>query len=309
MVPGNDKDPARYVVIGHEHSGRRIDNYLMGVCGNVPRSRVYRMVRTGEVRVNGGRVRPDRRLDEGDRVRIPPLRLTKRETLAPQPFPAPILFEDDRLLIVDKPAGLAVHAGSGINHGLIERARASRPDADYLELVHRLDRETSGCLMLAKDPVLLRELHLMLRGRQIAKHYLTLVRGRWTQARVVDKALLRRHDKTAKVDIDPRGKQARTRFDVGEVFALATLMEVELLSGRTHQIRAHAAGEGHPIAGDQRYGERQFNKQLRARGLSRLFLHANAVALPYGRKAERLRISSELPADLTAVLKTFENGD
>ena len=297
-----DKQPARYVVIGHEHRGRRIDNYLMGVCGNVPRSRVYRMLRTGEARVNGGRVRPDRRLDTGDRVRIPPLRIVERKPLGEVPFPAPILYEDERLVVVDKPAGLAVHGGTGINHGLIELARAARPKADYLELVHRLDKDTSGCLMIAKDPILLRELHVRLRTGRVTKRYLALVRGRWQRPAIIDKALRRRRDKTAKVDIDPAGKQARTRFEIAEVFADSTLMHVELLSGRTHQIRVHAAGEGHPVAGDRRYGDRVFNKQLAKRGLTRLFLHAGALSLSYGANSTPLTVSSEMPHDLRAIV-------
>lgn len=303
-----EKLEVRYLTVDAQHQGRRIDNYLIGILGKIPKSRVYSMLRSGEVRVNGGRARPDRRLNDGDRLRIPPVYLAAS---APNPenqeFPAPILYEDDSLMIVDKPAGLSVHAGTAVAYGLIERARAARPENQYLELVHRLDRETSGCLMLAKEPRRLRALHRLLRAGDIRKRYLTLVAGRWPGVTVVKRSLRRRGGgPQAKMTVSDDGMRAESHFASSKEFKRATFMEVELFSGRTHQIRVHAAVEGHPIAGDSRYGERDFNRDLRRRGLRRLFLHASTIVLPDDVGGEQILVSSKLPADLGNILEVLD---
>jgi len=210
------------------------------------------------------------------------------------------------LLIVDKPAGLSVHAGTGVAHGLIERARAARPSGDYLELVHRLDRETSGCLMLAKEPRRLRELHGLFRNGDIQKRYLTLVRGRWPGINDVTTRLNRTgQEGLAKMVVDEDGKPAKSRFTNAEQYQQSSLMAVELYSGRTHQIRVHAADQGHPVAGDVRYGERGFNREMRRTGLRRMFLHANLLSFP-DVNGEKIVVSSPLPGELRDVLSALQ---
>jgi len=277
------------VEIGQDLAGQRVDNYLLGRLKGAPRSLIYRILRRGEVRVNKGRIRPDYRLRAGDVVRIPPVRLEPR----PSPgrpadavlasLAAAILYEDPRLLILNKPSGLAVHGGSGLRHGVIEGLRALRPEAPYLELVHRLDRETSGCLIIAKRRATLRVLHELLRHNRIDKRYLALVQGRWEGGtRTVDvplrKNVLRSGERIVRVD--PAGKPSRSVFRPLAVGELASLVEVRPETGRTHQIRVHAAHIGHSLAGDEKYGEAGFNRELRERGLARLFLHAHALRIP-----------------------------
>jgi 23S rRNA pseudouridine955/2504/2580 synthase len=295
--------------VGTEAAGQRLDNYLIARLKGAPRSLVYRIIRGGEVRVNGGRVRPDRRLEAGDRVRVPPLRTSQGTPAIPSRrvidgLAARIVYEDDGLLVIDKPSGLAVHGGSGVSCGLIEALRALRADCAHLELVHRLDRDTSGCVMVAKKRSMLRHLHEALREGRIRKSYLTLVRGRWPRRRVSVRAALEKNVMSSGervVRAEDTGKAAETRFAVRQYYRDATLLEAVPLTGRTHQIRVHAQLSGHPIAGDPKYGDREFNRLMRDSGLQRLFLHAAALDLPLP-MGQTLRVEAELDGPLTDLL-------
>lgn len=280
----------RFLEIDPEHSGQRIDNYLFSQLKGVPKSHVYRILRSGEVRVNKGRIKPTYRLQEGDVVRLPPTRTSQEVEPATPPtrvleiLRQAILHQDAKLLVLNKPAGLAVHGGSGVRHGVIEGLRALFPEARFLELVHRLDRDTSGCLLVAKKASTLRQLHGWLRENRVDKTYLALVRGRWPERATtvrapLSKNTLRSGERVARVDPE-EGKAAETRFVRREILANATLLEAKPVTGRTHQIRVHAAHHGHPIAGDEKYGDEGFNRELREKGLKRLFLHAEQISLP-----------------------------
>lgn len=292
-----------------DQAGQRLDNYLLARLKGAPRSLIYRLVRGGEVRVNSGRAKPDRRLEAGDRVRVPPLRLAPRDAAVPgegllRELATRTLYEDEGLLVVDKPSGLAVHGGSGVSLGLIEALRVLRPDVRQLELVHRLDRETSGCVMLAKKRSMLRHLHEALREGRIDKVYLALVAGQWPKRKTRVTAALEKNVLASgerMVRSDPDGKASETAFRVLRQFPRATLVEARPLTGRTHQIRVHAQFAGHPLAGDEKYGDRDFNREMRGAGLKRLFLHAAAIELqlPDGRP---LRVEAPLPAELTRFL-------
>ncbi|MGD2127778.1 MAG: RluA family pseudouridine synthase [Lysobacterales bacterium] len=301
------------VTVDRERSGQRLDNFLATQLKGVPRSAVYRLIRTGQVRVNGGRAKAATRLQEGDEVRLPPART--RETDTPQVSAEvqravldSVLFESDDVLIVNKPAGMAVHAGSGLPWGLIDALRQARP-ADWFELVHRLDRETSGCLALARNGRALGQLSTQFRDGNVRKKYLCLLDGRLPEALVeVDAPLARSDDGSRRqMDVAEDGKPSLTRFRALEYFSDCTYAEVELLTGRTHQIRAHARAIGLPLAGDARYGDRASLKKWRGRGLRRVFLHAHrlALTLPSG---EAMEFDAPLPADLRAVLDTLEAG-
>lgn len=312
----NPSPGVRMLDIGPEEAGQRIDNFLLRHLKGVPRSLIYRIVRSGEVRVNSGRVKAVYRLKAGDRVRVPPVR-----TAAPLPqsgggagagdrLEQRILYEDERLIVVDKPSGMAVHGGSGLSFGVIEALRAVRPEAKSLELVHRLDRDTSGCLMIAKKRSELRMLHELLREGGVDKRYLALVRGRWNLGtRVVDAPLaknqLRGGERIVTVD-DQEGKAADSRFKPVDIYAQASLMDVELGTGRTHQIRVHAAHVGFPVAGDEKYGDDDFNKQMREIGLRRLFLHAHSIGFTDPNSGRRVAVSAPLPPELRAVLDRLE---
>jgi 23S rRNA pseudouridine955/2504/2580 synthase len=305
-----------HVAIGPESEGQRLDNFLVTRLKGVPKSRVYRLLRRGEVRVNGGRAKPDYRLAEGDQVRIPPVRRAEKAPSPPggraagERLELLILYEDDRLIVLDKPSGMAVHGGSGVSHGVIEALRASRPEAPYLELVHRLDRDTSGCLLIAKRRSTLRSLHEMLREGRVEKRYLALVAGQWDRGRVELTDHLR---KTARggerfVEVDEEGKHAVSVFRPVDLHRLASLLEIELKTGRTHQIRVQAAAAGHPVAGDDRYGDRDFNKRMGSLGLKRLFLHAASIGWRDPGSGEWRGWSSPLPEDLREVLSRVEAG-
>jgi 23S rRNA pseudouridine955/2504/2580 synthase len=295
--------------VGPEQAGQRIDNFLLTRLKGVPKSRVYRILRRGEVRVNRGRVAPSYKLQAGDAVRIPPVRVSAEPgpvvgSALPARLTRSIIYEDDGLLVLDKPSGVAAHGGSGISLGAIEALRAARPDAPFLELVHRLDRETSGCLMVAKRRSVLRELHAQLRAHSIDKRYLLLVQGVWRGGgRRIDLALARDQVRGGEriVRVAKEGQEAATRFTPLERFEDATLMRARPLTGRTHQIRVHAAALGHPIAGDSKYGAPAFDASLRERGLRRLFLHACELrlTLPGG---DPLRVEAPLGPELEAVL-------
>lgn len=308
-----DKSRVQMVEIDAEDADQRIDNYLLRILKGVPRSRIYRLLRKGEVRVNRGRVRADYRLAAGDQVRIPPV-TTAAAKAGPGPAPGRqlagrILYEDDRLLVVDKPAGMAVHGGSGLSFGVIEALRAARPEAKFLELVHRLDRETSGCLILAKRRSALRALHEQLRENRMDKRYFALVRGRVAGRQRVDAPLRRNQLRGGErmVQVAEDGKPARTDFSLAESLPGASLVEAVLHTGRTHQIRVHAAHLGHPLAGDDKYGDPDFNRALKARGLNRLFLHAHLIAFDHPATGERVQVSAPLDAELHGVLEKLHS--
>lgn len=303
--------PVRLLTIGDDDAGQRIDNFLLRVLKGVPRSRVYRILRRGEVRVNAARVRPTYRLASGDRVRVPPVRST-RAGAAPRPsaglverLERAVLFEDERLLIIDKPAGLAVHGGSGVSRGVIETLREMRPGAS-LELVHRLDRDTSGCLMVAKRRSTLRMLHALLREGGMEKRYLALLAGRLHAPEVTATAPLqvtRRGGGERFVVVDEQaGKAAHTEFRRVAATAEFTFADVRLGTGRTHQIRVHAAHLGHAVAGDERYGDSDANRRAREHGLNRLFLHANALRFRLPDEGRDFSVEAPLEAALIGVL-------
>lgn len=305
----------RWLEIAADQGGQRIDNYLFTQLKGVPKSHIYRIVRRGEVRVNKGRIKPEYRLQAGDKVRIPPLRQGVIAA-AEQPGPrilelirASVLYEDNQLLVLNKPAGIAVHGGSGVSYGIIEALRALHPEAPFLELVHRLDRETSGCLLIAKRRSLLRALHEALREGEVNKEYLALVKGRWQgKQRMIDAALRKNMLASGEriVKVTEAGKPAASLFRPSAVFPEASLMRVKLLSGRTHQIRVHATYSGHPVAGDDKYGDDEFNRRMRSRGLSRLFLHAHTLTFDLPSTGQKLTITASLPDDLEKFLTQLQ---
>lgn len=314
---------ASFIDIDEDRAGQRIDNFLLASLKGVPKSRIYRILRKGEVRVNKGRIKASYRLQAGDTVRIPPIRQAEAEApVAPgtrvlERIEASILAEEKGFLVLNKPSGIAVHGGSGLNYGVIEALRALRPDAPYLELVHRLDRETSGCLLIATRRSVLRELHRLLREKSqgksqavgMDKRYLALLKGRWQGGeRKVDKPLLKNTLRSGErvVTVDPEGKEAVSLFRPVTHYADATLVEVSLLTGRTHQIRVHAAAIGHPIAGDEKYGDEAFNRQMKAIGLRRLFLHAHSLGFRLEDHEPAYLFSAPLDAELESVLEHLE---
>jgi 23S rRNA pseudouridine955/2504/2580 synthase len=292
--------------IGPEHDGQRVDNFLLRWARGVPKSHVYRVLRSGEVRVNGSRVRAERRLVEGDEVRIPPLRLAAAPRTGPAPaLSAAILFEDEHLLVLDKPSGVAVHGGSGVAHGVIERVRAARPELPMLELVHRLDRETSGVLMLAKTRRGLVGVQDQMRAGSIRKRYLAVVAGDWVNDRQHVRARLLRTlgpEGERRVLVDEQsGVEAHTIFNLQARLDGFSLLEAELLTGRTHQIRVHLQHLGFPILGDDRYGNFELNRRA-ARGefgprLARMFLHARHLELRHPADGRALAFEAALPPE------------
>lgn len=305
-----------HVRVTADEAGQRLDNFLISRLKGVPRTRIYRMLRKGEVRVNKGRTAAAYRLCPGDTVRIPPVRLSapgpgsRAGTGAREFLEGRILFEDNRLIVLDKPSGMAVHGGSGLSFGVIEALRAARPEAPYLELVHRLDRETSGCLMVAKRRSYLRALHKLLRQGNVEKRYLALVRGHWDLGTQLLEDPLKTHHREGgerHVKVEEGGKSAASRFSPVQTFRAASLVEVEIHTGRTHQIRVQAAEAGHPLAGDEKYGDPDFNRRARAMGLRRMFLHAHSLAYEDPISREWRSFSSPLPGDLRAVLEVLES--
>ncbi len=311
-----DRNPlgqVQRVRAGPGAEGQRLDNFLLRQLAGVPRSRVYRLLRRGEVRVNGKRKQADYRLTADDEVRLPPVRDLRSAESGPRAVPdtllasvqAAIIHEDDRVLVLNKPAGLAVHGGSGLTFGAIEALRALRP-AETLELAHRLDRDTSGCLLVARMPAALRAMHALLREGRVEKHYTALVAGRWRLGRkTIDAPVLTnvRQGGERVVRVHAAGKIAVSVFAPQENYRdLATRMDVSIQTGRTHQIRVHAAFAGHPVAGDEKYGDREFNARLRELGLHRMFLHAASVAFTWPDTQATFRIAADLPADLVTVL-------
>jgi 23S rRNA pseudouridine955/2504/2580 synthase len=308
----------RKLVVGPEEAGQRVDKLLAQLLANVPRSHIFRLLRKGEVRLNGKRVKGEVRVAEGDTLRVPPYREVAVDPDAPRPVPrkvieqveAAIIHEDERLLVLDKPAGLAVHGGSGITFGVIEGLRASRPE-ETLELVHRLDRDTSGCLLVARKRSTLRSLHALLREDAFDKRYLALLRGKWELGQKLIDAPLRtdlRIGGERTVKVDAHGKAAASEFRVVQFYGkLATLVEVKLMTGRTHQIRVHAVHAGHPVAGDPKYGDDAFNEQMRELGLERMFLHAHSISYEDPQRRVLVSASAPLPADLKQFLDRLES--
>ena len=305
-----DHQAVRWAEIDEGSAGQRIDNFLLRELKGVPKSHIYRILRSGEVRVNSGRVDATFRLSEGDKVRIPPVRTALPAPVAPSGtgLEKRIVFEDDYLIAIDKPAGVAVHGGSGVSSGVIERLRAERPHAKFLELVHRLDRETSGLLLIAKKRAALTSLHEQLRVGSTDKRYLALAGGRVRDLkRRVSLALHKftTADGDRRVVVDAQGQDAETIFHRRERFAEATLMEAHLLTGRTHQIRVHLASIGHPIAGDDKYGDFQVNRALARQGLKRMFLHAACLSIDHPATGARLELECPLPDELEDFLTTL----
>jgi 23S rRNA pseudouridine955/2504/2580 synthase len=297
--------------VGERGEGQRLDNFLGRILKDVPRTHIFRVIRKGEVRVNGKRAKPDQRLLASDIVRVPPV----RTGAAAPPRRAPpamvqgligaIVYEDPRLLVIDKPAGVAVHGGSGVSFGVIEALRAARPD-ETLELVHRIDRDTSGLLLVSRKPAALRTLHALMRDGLVEKRYLALVKGKWdlgqkridvplrTDIRVGGERTVKAHES---------GKEAVSVFKPVQFFGKrASLVEVSLETGRTHQIRVHAAHAGYPLAGDEKYGEEEFNEKMKESGLKRMFLHAHHVSFVWPETGVEFSVSAPLPTDLTSVI-------
>ncbi len=310
--PKKDAVVAKFIEIDGERAGQRIDNFLLSQLKGVPKSMIYRILRKGEVRVNKGRIKAQYRLQAGDIVRIPPVRLALRDApLLPgkkvlQQIERNIIHEDERLIVLNKPSGIAVHGGSGISFGVIEAMRVLRPEMRDLELVHRLDRETSGCLLISKRRSALRELHELLRNGKMDKRYLALCKGKWRGgARNIDAPLRKNVLSSGEriVRISPDGKEALSRFNPQQRYRQATMMEVKLVTGRTHQIRVHALHTGHPLAGDDKYGDKGFNQEMKTIGLKRLFLHAFRLRFPW--QGDVLELQAPLDEVLEQVLRTL----
>jgi 23S rRNA pseudouridine955/2504/2580 synthase len=302
-----ERNSVQLVTIVEDEAGQRIDNYLLRVCKGVPKSHIYRILRSGEVRVNKGRIDQLYRLQIGDVVRIPPIRTAERDA-GSAPVPGAefaIVHEDSHLLVIDKPAGVAVHGGSGVSYGVIEQLRAARPQAKFLELVHRLDRETSGLLLLAKKRSALTNLHEQMRDGSTDKRYLTLVSGNWTNPRQHVKLPLHKYttpDGERRVVVQAGGQEAHTVFNLLRKWESFALLEAELKTGRTHQIRVHLASSGFPIAGDEKYGDFALNKQLQkandTRGaLKRMFLHAYRITFQHPETGKPMTLTAPLPPE------------
>lgn len=303
----------RYLEIDENNDQQRIDNFLITTLKNIPKSRIYRMLRKGEARVNKKRCKPKQRLQIGDQIRIPPVRLANKATnnfipsLLKQSLQQNILFEDECLLVLNKPSGFAVHGGNNINAGIIESLRNIRPNAGFLELVHRLDRDTSGCLMIAKKRSALRQMHAQFRDNNINKTYQALLSGRWQRQKMrIDVPLLKNISKSGErmVIVSKQGKMAETLFRRIHLFAENTWVEVTPKTGRTHQIRVHAAFMGHAIVGDNRYGQPEDNLRFKANlNIRRLALHAQRLVFYHPRSGAQMITEAPLPEDLDKSIK------
>jgi 23S rRNA pseudouridine955/2504/2580 synthase len=294
--------------VDEDSGGQRIDNYLQKLLKGVPKSHIYRILRSGEIRVNSRRVDPTYRLQPGDRVRIPPVRTAQPGAGKPPPaaFHGAVLLEDEDLLVVDKPSGVAVHGGSGISSGVIEQMRAARPGLRFLELAHRLDRDTSGILVLAKKRSALTDVHAQLREGQVRKHYLALVLGEWKEDKRNVRLPLHKYvtasgERRVAVD-EEEGVESHTVFRLQRALNGCSLLDAELKTGRTHQIRVHLAHLGYPIAGDDKYGDFSANKALARAGLKRMFLHASRIEFRHPRSGGRVHLEAPLPEDLAKYL-------
>ena len=304
------------LIVDEGGEGQRIDNFLARHLKGVPKSHLYRILRSGEVRVNSGRVDATYRLVSGDKVRIPPVR-----TAAPASQPTPgqvavrfadaVLFEDESVLVLNKPAGMAVHGGSGISRGVIEQLRLERPQARFLELVHRLDRETSGVLLLAKKRAALVAMHEAIRNNEMDKRYLILVHGAWTEQKKKVMLTLKKHllaNGERHVSVENDGQHSETVFYLKERLGDFSVLEAQLITGRTHQLRVQLAHLGFPIAGDDKYGDFALNKVLQKQGLKRMFLHAAETGIRHPLSGEKLRLSAPLPPELSRFLEILKQG-
>lgn len=314
QVPGQVQAQVQLVTISGEEAGQRIDNFLLRVCKGVPKSHIYRVLRSGEVRVNKGRIDQTYRLAEGDTIRIPPIRIAEKVASGAPGAEFKILLEDNSLLIIDKPAGVAVHGGSGVSYGVIEQLRAARPDAKFLELVHRLDRDTSGVLMLAKKRSALVNLHEQIRDGEPDKRYLVLVHGDWQNARQHVKLPLHKYstaDGERRVRVQADGMVSHTIFNLVRRYGEFALLEAELKTGRTHQIRVHLASSGFAIAGDDKYGDFALNRSLqKAEGeraaLKRMFLHAHQLTFNHPETGASITLNAPLPPECKRFLDSLE---
>jgi 23S rRNA pseudouridine955/2504/2580 synthase len=305
----------RFLTVDERGDGQRLDNFVLRECPAVPKTRLYRAMRKGEIRVNKGRAKPDQRLALGDIVRLPPLQTPEPRQIGAAPpgwqerLAASVVFEDDQLLAINKPSGLAVHGGSGLQFGLIETLRAMRPETRFLELVHRLDRETSGLILIAKRPAALKALHALLRGRGgIDKRYLALTQGRWPRHLRLIEAPLQRFERKSgerQVRVAREGKPSQTEFRIRESFRTTTLVEARPITGRTHQIRVHALHAGHPILGDNKYANAESEELTRELQLKRLFLHAESLAFRLDNKSYEL--FAPLDSELQSILDRSAN--
>jgi 23S rRNA pseudouridine955/2504/2580 synthase len=302
------------VTINEEDAGQRIDNFLLRICKGVPKSHIYRVLRSGEVRVNKGRIDQTYRLAEGDIVRIPPIRIAEKAVSTVPGAEFKILLEDNHLLVIDKPAGVAVHGGSGVSYGVIEQLRAARPDAKFLELVHRLDRDTSGVLVLAKKRSALTNLHEQIRGGEPDKRYLVLVHGDWKNARQNVRLPLHKYttpEGERRVRVQADGMESHTVFNLIQRYGPFALLEAELKTGRTHQIRVHLASSGFAIAGDDKYGDFALNRDLqKADGerapLKRMFLHAHQITFIHPETGKPVTLNAPLPPECERFLKSLK---
>lgn len=307
------KDSVTWLEVGEEAEGQRIDNFLLRIAKGVPKSHIYRIVHSGEVRVNKGRVPAEYRLKIGDRLRVPPMRTAERPSQAAVPArDFEIAYEDEALIVIDKPAGVAVHGGSGVSFGVIEQLRRARPQAKFLELAHRLDRDTSGLLVVAKKRAALTRLHDMFRDGAIAKRYLALVKGRWrNELQHVRLPLLKylTAEGERRVSVNPEGKAAHSIMRLVARWENFSLVEVELKTGRTHQIRVHLAHLGFPIVGDDKYGDFSLNKTLQKTGLGRMFLHAAKLALPHPLSGAPVELAAPLPDELRSFTEKLDKNE
>lgn len=312
----NEEAPlkVRFVTVDADLAGQRVDNFLRTQLKGVPKSMIYRILRKGEVRVNKGRVKPEYKLKADDVVRVPPVRVSE-QTDKPNPkldkvasLEAHILYEDDRIMVINKPSGIAVHGGSGLSFGLIEGLRALRPTATFLELVHRLDRDTSGCILIAKKRSALRHMHEQLRNGQMDKRYHALVAGSWPQNRFKVKAPLRKNvlqSGERLVSVSEDGKPSETRYRILQSYTDATLVEASPITGRTHQIRVHCLHAGHPIAGDTKYGQAEFDARMKQAGLNRLFLHAASISLLHPKTEQPVKFEAPHDEQLARTLEAL----
>jgi len=311
----NTNQGVQFITIDAEQDGQRIDNFLKTQLKGVPKSLIYRILRKGEVRVNKKRIKPEYKLCAGDEIRVPPVRVAEENALpssklsSVQALASQIIYEDDVIIVLNKPSGLAVHGGSGLSFGVIEGLRALRPESKFLELVHRLDRDTSGLLLVAKKRSALKHLHEQLRVKTMRKQYLALVRGQWQpHVKVVNAPLLKNILQSGEriVRVNSDGKPSETRFQIVQKVANATLVMASPITGRTHQIRVHTAHAGHPIACDDKYGERAFDEQVKLAGLNRLFLHAYRLTFTHPVTDKELTLEAPLGKELQAVLDRLE---
>jgi 23S rRNA pseudouridine955/2504/2580 synthase len=297
------KPQVTWLEVGEESDAQRIDNFLLRQLKGVPKSHVYRVLRSGEVRVNSGRVKPEYRLKLGDRVRVPPVRVARKEPSKARPLNLPLVYEDASLLVIDKPSGMAVHGGSGVSYGVIEALRAARPDAKVLELAHRLDRDTSGLLVVAKKRGALVELHRMLRDGEIEKVYVAVVKGSPARKQFDITDALHKYVNAKgerRVAVQEGGMEAVTKVRVLGTSGDLSVLQLRLMTGRTHQIRVHLAHAGHPVLGDDKYGDFELNRAVARQGVKRLFLHAHRLAFAHPVDHTKLRFEAPLPPDMSA---------